>query len=828
MRRSWTTGWRATAAAVLCAVGVAGCSSVQTSGIDPTGEHVFAPPPPPPANANLSDLRYFDDPMNRLPWDDVAVLIDPSPIVAPVGSEVVLIAGVAGPDGYLRTNRRLEWSISPGGVGSFVSVEQGSTTDLLLGDFNWPRVVNNSFAVGSTSRSNVRLNRGACTPLNDKFVLRGQGWVSLTSPVEGTSYVTVVAPEVYSWDARVKSATVHWVDATVQYPAPAISPAGATHEFVTTVLRSSNQSPCENWRVRYEIVGGPAAGFAPDLAQSIEVRTNSAGQARATIAQKQPASGVNKICIHVIRPADAPGSGGQSLALGNGGTTMTWSASDLAVHVGGPATAIVGATLIYQIELSNPGDLAAKDATAMLNVPDGLTYLGANPAAEAAGRQLRWRLGELGARQRRTIEVSFRAERQGNVSACCDATAAGGLKARECTTTTIATVAAPSPTASAPTASALDVEVTASQATVNVGEKVTFTIALSNRGTTPLANLRIKVRLDPGLEHDSTNAETAMERKLEKLSAGETQRFGVAVRVTKPGRLCQTVDVTAPNMTPANGQACITAIAGAAAPPTGAPATPLSVTMTGPPKPVAVGQTATFTFDVKNTGSVALRNVKVVDRYDPAFEPTKATDGWRIESSTLAWNIDELLAGQTARFAIECTCQTAAAKVYNRAAATLSDGSHADGEFSLEILKAEKPASPAVPPPTGAAPPTTSAGEGLTISVDGLSNPVRPGKELTYEIRVANKGTVSYRQIAVVAGSPAGMTPIALGTVGATINGQAIDFGRIQELAPGQTQIYRARVLAKQPGNYRFHVELTGPDLPKPIAKDSDETEVRN
>ena len=100
---------------------------------------------------------------------------------------------------------------------------------------------------------------------DDKFVLRGQGWITLTSPVEGTSHVTVVAPEVYGWDARTKSATVHFVDAVVQYPPPAINPAGTKHTFTTTVMRYSNQSPCENWRVRYEIVDGPPAGFLPGL-----------------------------------------------------------------------------------------------------------------------------------------------------------------------------------------------------------------------------------------------------------------------------------------------------------------------------------------------------------------------------------------------------------------------------------------------------------------------------------------------------------------------------------------------------------------------------------
>ena len=77
---------------------------------------------------------------------------------------------------------------------------------------------------------------------------------------------------------------------------------------------------------------------------------------------------------------------------------------------------------------------------------------------------------------------------------------------------------------------------------------------------------------------------------------------------------------------------------------------------------------------------------------------------------------------------------------------------------------------------------------------------MRPGKQLTYEIRVANKGTSPFRQIAVTANVPVGMTPVALGTVGAKIDGQMILFDRGAELAPGKSLTYRARVLAKQTG----------------------------
>ena len=193
---------------------------------------------------------------------------------------------------------------------------------------------------------------------------------------------------------------------------------------------------------------------------------------------------------------------------------------------------------------------------------------------------------------------------------------------------------------------------------------------------------------------------------------------------------------------------------------------------------------------------------------------------------------------------VECRCQSSSAKAYNRVTVASPDGGRAEGEVGLEILplptpkrgtdrdgipdilKKEKQPIPALPamPAMPAKPP----GEGLSLSATGLANPVHPGDQLTYEIRLTSKETVTYHQIVVTATVPSGMMPIALGTVGAKVDGQVITFDPVAELAPGKTLTYRARVLATQPGTFHLHVAMATPDLPMPMAVDSDETEVRN
>ena len=766
---------------MLCALAISGCAYLRVPQIDPTGERVFATPPV------ATTPQYRAEPGPELPGDDVAVRLSPQVTVAPVGSEVVLLAGVRGGDGYLRTNRRLEWSLAPGGVGHFVAVGRNGPIDWLLGDFNRPRKIDNTFAIGSTSRKYVHLNRGTPTTTDDVCVLRGQGWITLSSPVEGTSHVAVYAPEVYAWDSRTEAATIHWVDAECGFPPPAINPAGSTHTFTTTVTRQTDRCPCVGWLVRYQILDGPAAGFAPDGARSVEVATDAAGQASVGIFQKEPGPGTNKIGIQVIRPAALGGSDGKRLLVGNGHTLKTWTSPDLAVRKTGPATAVVGATLSYAIEVCNPGDLPAEEVLVSDELPEALTYLDGSPPAEVTGRKLRWRLERLGAGESRRLQLNCRAAAVGSVTNCAEATAAGGLKASSSATTTVM----------APT---LDVRVTG-PTRATVGSEVTFEISITNCSQVPLTNLVIKDKFDPGLEHAA--AEESIEADLGELAPGESRRIRVTFRLTKAGRLCHTVEVTGTEGIRASAQGCVTAIEGAAGGPRPQPTAPPSVSIkkTGPQEGT-VGETAQFTIEITNTGSQMLSNLKVVDSYHPSLDPLKATLGFEFEDNKLVCTIDSLAAGEKKQLDVLYRCLNPASQASNRVMVTTQEGAQAEDESWLEIR---------------------AAASSLNMTVGDRHDPVTKGKELTYVIRVSNQGQTSDTQVTVEATVPVGMMPVALGSSGPgltkfTIERQTVRFEPVAEIRPGESLTYRVRVLTRLPGELTFRAELTSQNLPQPLS----------
>ena len=96
--------------------------------------------------------------------------------------------------------------------------------------------------------------------------------------------------------------------------------------------------------------------------------------------------------------------------------------------------------------------------------------------------------GPIAPGQRQTVELNFRAVQEGSVANCAEVTAAGGLKASDCVTTTVM-------------APVWTCDVDRGPAEAAVGSEVTFEIVVTNRGQATATGLTIKDRYDPGLEH---------------------------------------------------------------------------------------------------------------------------------------------------------------------------------------------------------------------------------------------------------------------------------------------------------------------------------------
>ncbi len=198
------------------------------------------------------------------------LLLTPTRIVAPVGGEVILLAGVCGKDGYLVTNEPIEWMLSPRSVGEFVEVgddAKGQRRTSFFGKELGPKVekLGVDFARGRTSREVGNITRGTATNADDLPIRKGQTWISLTSSSEGISKITALAPDSDVWDQRRQTATIYWEDATWQFPEPQFALSKDSVRLVTRVMRAEGLIPAEGWKVRYRVLN-------PDLARFLAAR----------------------------------------------------------------------------------------------------------------------------------------------------------------------------------------------------------------------------------------------------------------------------------------------------------------------------------------------------------------------------------------------------------------------------------------------------------------------------------------------------------------------------------------------------------------------------
>ncbi|MGA2254879.1 MAG: hypothetical protein ABSG53_09470, partial [Thermoguttaceae bacterium] len=771
MRRSGMQLPVSTVTSMAILLAVTGCADFHVPRIDPSGEHLFICDSPPPATVTCPPgttptpapaapvavapapilPAAARPPVSELPrvspYSDVAVMLSPFLAVEPVGSQVPMLAGVRGGDGYLRTNRRLEWWIMPGSVGQFTGIGENGFVDFLVGDYTRPRVISATSAVGSTTRVVQR----AGGPGNSVYVARGQGWVTVSSPVEGVSHVTVVAPDVVLPAERTKSATIFWIDAQFGFPTPAISPAGGKQSLTTTVWRQTNHSPRPGWIVRYETLCGPPAVFGPAGTPSVEVPTNEAGQAAVEIFQKDPSPGTNQVRFQVFRPAD---SCGDRLKVKEGSVFVTWTAPSLGIRQMGPPTAVVGETITYRVEVSNPGDLPAREVVASEEVPDGLSFLQANPVPVVEGRRLQWRLGDLAPRQQQIIEATFRTTRQGTVAHCVEVTGAGGLRSSHCANTTVlaalpgpATILAPAtipppgtgPTRSSPTRAAtsvLDLQVTPGTQAV-VGSNLTFVIDLANRGSVPATGIVIRDIFGDGLEHEERSP---IQVSRGDLAPGQSARFGITFRVTKPGQLCQHLEATAADGAHVAIDSCVTAVPPANAtgpavtpspgtivtpPPIIPTAVPLEIRVTGPATSM-VGKSVVFTAEITNPGQQPVDNVVVSQQADAALAVTQVSDGFTRKGTDVVWSWPSVPPGRTVRVQVQCDCKQPAVNACCRFTAKPAIGRSVEGQACLEITAAASPSGATPPTPAAAVPGR------LSVLVDNR-NIVTAGKPQQFE-----------------------------------------------------------------------------------------------
>jgi len=863
-------------AIVLCAIELGGCALCRVPQIDPTGQCIFTPystttlenpcascclfyccpqpaftapptPPPCPPTATVGPTIVTPGPAVQQPCNacppkkhcSVAtvdnraghITLNPTKIIAPINGEVVLIAGLAGPQGQYVTNEPLRWILSAGSIGHFIEVgdEAGSHFHLCSKHADKsPHLVTGEYAVSKTSSRRTVITRGTPSPVDDIQILKGQTWVSVSSPREGTSYVTVVAPEAKIWDHRRQTATIHWVDAEWRFPDVAIKRAGEPHVLTTKVTRSSGDLLPAGWFVRYEILNPPSATFPANGQTEIMVPLDPTGNASVELISPRTLSGTSQVRVQIIRAAqdDAP-----RMIVGEGMSHVKWSSAGLAIQLSGPAMVAAGSTMPYKIIVANTGDITTRNVIASVALPPGVSMLNSTPPEQAFGDRFKWNLGDLPPQTQTEINFNCRADSPINFRLTATAESEPDALRSDATVDTNVIQRALRVLVEGPD-------------TALVGETIEYRVRVINDGSIPMNNVRVRDQFDAGLEHTDQKFGNTIDRLLGTLQPGEEKRFAVTFIVRQPGKWCHTLDVSDDSGQTQSIRKCVTGIQ-PAAPTVPAPApTPaanpsINVRKTGHVQR-RVGEVAEFTITITNTGNVPLTNVRVVDAYDPALNPTLATDGFdknEITFGRMVWTYARLEPGQTIDPPLRVNCQCRqAGNARSQVVVTTDQNLRETAEMFTQILLAAIQDPPGMAaPPNGTRPAPIPATGNLTVSVVDLDEGVEVGSPVRYEIRIKNDRTESDRNVVIRIVIPEGMAfkkitwdPQNRGAAAPvqprfSNDRRTVELPEIREIRAGETlPPYRLEVTTQRPGRFALRVEVTSLKSPEPVIQSED------
>jgi len=800
-----------------------------TTAVPPYEPQPYAPAPV--LGAPVQDTRAAGRRMQ-----DGELQLNPQRLVASVGWEVVLRAGLCDDDGFLIKRQLIEWSLSQESVGTIVEVDNTSRPFLRRLFHVQPEKKSTNFAVGRTSTRPQVLARGTVDTSDDIWLLEGQTWMSVSSESEGVTHITAMAPAVAGWQQRRATSTIHWVDGQWTFPPPAISGATSGQAITTRLLRASNGTPIKGWRVRYEITGGVPAAFNAEgeQVQVVDVKSDASGNANVQVVPQSAQGGTTTIKIQVIRVGTAPGDLSQ-LVVGEGVTSVTWTAPALAVAIAGPQFAQVGSQVTYQLNVTNSGAMAATDVDLINTIPSGLEYLNSSPSAEIFGNRLRWSLGNLGPGQTAQVTADFRVTSGGTITNCAEATTVGGVKVEDCTVMQIAE-------------QTITIDVNGPQ-TVSVGQPFQYQITITNRGTQPVPDVVLVDRFESLLSHEA--GRNSVEKPIGLMQPNQQEFVALTFTPVAPGRACNTVEVVSAGSVIASSRNCVDINGGIAGPPQPDPqpgSQALAVTMRGDPS-VTVGGMARYRIDITNNTGTDLANVQVVDQFDDQLEAKFASEGpetgkFARRGNELRWLIANLPRGLT--ISIDVACEgLAEGRSCNHVIVSTPDGQEARDEVCTDILgsNAASPPQPGLRQDERPGPfdinrsdinggdsafPTTARHalripDRLAVSVERSGRLFRGPAESVYEVTIHNPRKTPASHVVLKIQLPHGLkfadsvNPPRTSIVRSGGDGQSIEFSPLLDLRAGETVRYQ--IIAAGDSEKPFVASVMCDELHEPIVR---------
>jgi uncharacterized repeat protein (TIGR01451 family) len=429
-----------------------------------------------------------------------------------------------------------------------------------------------------------------------------------------------------------------------------------------------------------------------------------------------------------------------------------------------PAEASLGETYCYELTITasqQVGNVVVADA-----IPEGASFVSAEPPAQPEGKGLVWRFPSLPAGETKTIKVCLKAEKEGDLAACATVSAVPMI----CASTMVGKPV-------------LAIEKTGPETAI-LGDEIVYLVKISNKGTAVARNVRGTDVFPEGTTHWS--GEKLLSLDLGDLAPGaSTTNIPVRLKTTQRGKICNTATAEASNAAKVSAEAC-----------TLIQQPGVKIVKTAIPVDLLlINRTAAFNIEVSNIGDTTLTDVVVTD---VAAAETQVADagGGTTSGNTTTWNVGTLKPGEKKTMTVKIMSKVPG-KFCNTASVSTAQGLKDSSEACNQWFGVT----------------------GVLVEVVDDPDPIQVGETATYTIRVTNQGsTQDIVDLAIKAQFPNEMTPQTASGSG-TVSGKAVTFPVVPTLAPKASVTYTITAKGVATGDARINVEVTTKYRQNPIVE---------
>ncbi len=296
------------------------------------------------------------------------------------------------------------------------------------------------------------------------------------------------------------------------------------------------------------------------------------------------------------------------------------------------------------------------------------------------------------------------------------------------------------------------------------GQEATFKFVVTNSGTGDAEN--VTVELPEGLG--------AAPKNLGTIAAGQSRSFEIDITAVDAGEVTLGARAVADGDLVSDGSLKFVVRRGR-----------LEVGAAGPDFKYA-GTVATYDLVIKNSGDAAAMDVIAAAALPTGAEYVDGIPGGEEVEGGIRWDIGQLNPGEQREYAIRCILNTAGETQFEA-------GARGAGNLAAANRVATK----------------VEAVADLTLVVDDPKGPKPVGEEVTYTLRIKNRGSKSATEVNLLSQFSDGIEPSkVVGGMAELVPGQVI-FKPIPQIKPGEEVIVEIKAVASAEGNHVFRTELT-------------------